>query len=527
MDQAASTPYDDIPYGNFAFPTTHPDRLATVAWLFGMEPAPVDGCRVLELGCASGGNLIPMAEQLPDSEFLGIDRSGRQIAEGRDMIQALGLTNIELRQLDILDIGAGLGTFDYIIAHGLFSWVAPKVQEKVLSICRTHLAPQGAAFISYNTYPGWHLRGMVREMMLFSARRFRDPQLRIHEARGWIDYLVQATAEQNNAFSLLLKEELELLRARPDWYLLHDHMEQINAPLYFEQFVERAALHELQYLGEAELHAMAAAKWTAELEYSMRRQSMSLLDMEQIQDFVNNRTFRQTIVCHARVPLNRWAGPEAVTRLFVSSSAKPVVADSDTANADGELFRDDEGHTVRTGEALLQAAMRYLAGAWPRPVPFDSLLAAARACLPEKTRDEPDALPRDRGALAHFLLHGATLSPVVELHSHAPRVRLDVCERPTASPVARRQAAAGREVTNLRHQPVSLSETSRQVLRHLDGGHDRAALLDMMDNLIQQGKLTAQENGETLPNEKRLRELMPAVLDQVLEKISKDALLIG
>src|SRR5688572_22135916 len=69
----SSTSYDEVPYINRSFPQTHPDRLATLATLFGVATADIDRARVLELGSASGDNLIPMALALPGSQFLGID----------------------------------------------------------------------------------------------------------------------------------------------------------------------------------------------------------------------------------------------------------------------------------------------------------------------------------------------------------------------------------------------------------------------------------------------------------------------
>src|SRR5215831_9257249 len=109
-----------------------------------MNPAPLDRCRVLELGCGDGGNLIPMAYRLPGSEFVGLDRGERGIEAGRAMARAARVSNIDLRCLDILDTGSELGKFDYIIAHGVYSWVPELVQERLLAICRTHLNPQGS-----------------------------------------------------------------------------------------------------------------------------------------------------------------------------------------------------------------------------------------------------------------------------------------------------------------------------------------------------------------------------------------------
>ena len=164
------TSYDEVPYKSFPFPQSHPDRLATVATLFGMTPPPVEHCRVLELGCSSGGNLIPLAEQLPESRLVGIDASQRQIADGQETVRALGLTNIDLQQRDIASVRPEFGEFDYIIAHGVFSWVPNAVQDCILEICARNLAPQGIAYVSYNTYPGWHM-DFVRNRMFRQTLR--------------------------------------------------------------------------------------------------------------------------------------------------------------------------------------------------------------------------------------------------------------------------------------------------------------------------------------------------------------------
>ncbi|MFN0035513.1 MAG: methyltransferase domain-containing protein [Saprospiraceae bacterium] len=154
MTSSASS-YDQCAYPSYPYPQTHPDRLATIAALFGLNPPDVERCRVLELGCAGGGNLLPMAEQLPGSTFVGIDNSAKQIEQAVQATKALGLTNIDFRTLDLREIDDGFGEFDYIICHGLYTWVPKELQPKIIAICRRHLAANGVAFISYNTLPGW------------------------------------------------------------------------------------------------------------------------------------------------------------------------------------------------------------------------------------------------------------------------------------------------------------------------------------------------------------------------------------
>ena len=84
----AETPYDEVRYPGRFYPQTSPERLATLGTLFGLNPAPVDHCRVLELGCGDGGNLLPLAELLPRSSFLGIDLARAAIEHDLDTFRA-------------------------------------------------------------------------------------------------------------------------------------------------------------------------------------------------------------------------------------------------------------------------------------------------------------------------------------------------------------------------------------------------------------------------------------------------------
>ena len=122
--------YDAVPYPARAFPSSHPQHLATVATLLGLRPPSLEDCRVLELGCATGGNLVPMADDLASGRFVGLDLSHVQIEAARTAARKAGLKNVEFRCQDLLGFGApgapGGGpaeSFDYIIAHGLYSWV--------------------------------------------------------------------------------------------------------------------------------------------------------------------------------------------------------------------------------------------------------------------------------------------------------------------------------------------------------------------------------------------------------------------
>ena len=182
MAEVTESSYDAIPYDGRAFAETHPDHLATLAALHGLESPATDGCRVLEIGCGDGGNLAPMAESLPESSFLGIDLGETHIERARQFASDVGLTNVEFRQQDIAELGAEEGTFDYIICHGVYSWVPGGVQKRIFDICFRQMTPNGVAFISFNTLPGWHLKRMIRDVTAYHCADVTDPQKRLEES---------------------------------------------------------------------------------------------------------------------------------------------------------------------------------------------------------------------------------------------------------------------------------------------------------------------------------------------------------
>jgi methyltransferase-like protein/SAM-dependent methyltransferase len=508
-DETGVSSYDECPYDSYPYHQTHPDRLATVATLFGMKPPPIDGCRVLELGCASGGNLIPMALTLPASRFVGIDLSSRQIADGRKVVAELGLDNIDLRHLSILDVDQDFGRFDYIICHGVFSWVPSAVQDRILEICARNLAPQGVAFVSYNTYPGWHMSGMIRDMLRFHARRFAQPQKRAEQARALLNFLAATVAHEPSAYNSLLKEGLEVFRRVNNSYLLHEYLEEVNEPIYFHQFVERVAGHGLQYLAEAEVHAMVPGRFGPDVAATLEKLSSDFIEMEQFLDFVRNRKFRQTLLCHREVPLDRKVGPETLSEMYVASALQPASANLDIGSSAPAAFRSPQGRTPTTTDPLLKAALVHLAEHWPQAVSFAGLSGAARARLGWAASADP---ARDRQILGKSLLQLYSAN-LVELHiRELPFVR-QVPDRPLASPLARLQAASGPAVTNLRHESVSLGDLDRQVLRCLDGRHNRATLLEQLgDFLCASGKVSGTRS---------------AALDQCLARLANGPLFVG
>jgi SAM-dependent methyltransferase len=517
VSDAVRCSYDDLPYNSNFFVMTHPDRLATVAVLHGLTPPPVETCRVFEIGCAGGGNLLPMAQALPGARFVGIDLSPRQVADGRAIVEELGFDNVDLRAMSLMDVDDDFGQFDYIICHGVYSWVPPEARDKILSICARNLSPNGVAYVSYNCYPGWHLRGMVREMLLYHTRDFPDPRTSVRQARAFLDFLLKSSLQPDRVYAQMLKHEADLLDQAPDTYLFHEHLESENHPLYFREFIEGATAAGLQYLGPARYSALDQ-NLKPEVKHIIDQLGKDRISREQYLDFVQNRTFRHSLLCHAELTVPEGPRADAVRSLHVVAQAKPQSPSPDLSPGAAEEFVSPFGDRLSTNRPLVKAALTHLFEIWPLSETFDGLWAEVDARL--------GGSDGDPNALAEVLLR-LHMSNLVALHVFEPRFTLEPCQRPIASPVARLQAEGDTRVVSLRSHNVDLDEFDGLVLRLLDGTRDRTAIVSGLADWVADGTFEVRKGDRPLDDPALVRSVLDEALEPALRRLAGQALIVG
>jgi methyltransferase-like protein/trans-aconitate methyltransferase len=519
------TTYDQTPYASYPYAQTHPDRLAVIAAVHGLASADVRRARVLELGCCSGGNLIPMAEQLPDATFVGLDASSRQIADGQRTVERLGLSNINLLTMDILDVGKDLGEFDYILCHGVYSWVPRNVQDKILTICRDNLAKNGVAYVSYNTLPGWRMRGVIRDIMLYRARGFDQPQERINRARSLVDFLARSVPGEQNAYGMLLRREMEMLQNKEDSYLLHEHLEDHNEAVYFSEFADRARVAGLQYLAEADYGSTSLTNAPEQVRTVIESIAGDEIEVQQYLDFLRNRMFRQTLLTHADATIDRTPRGERLHGLYLSSQVRPEGEIGELNNGQPVKFRGPHAVTTTTNP-LMKACLLHLGSIWPRSIRFTELLAAARSTLHTGTVVVGTRESAMSDTVADPLLRCYTTGQV-ELSTTPNRYALSVSETPQASPYARLQAESGHVVTNCRHENTRLSDLDRTLLKHLDGTKGQDELLEAVTDAAVAGEVVVQNADEVVLDRDRLTELLRDPVRTAVDRLARSAFLIG
>jgi len=506
MDQITKklqSAYDAVAYESGVYRQSHPRQIAVVGLLAGLAPANVESCRILEIGCASGSNLLPMAEQLPASRFLGIDLSQRQIETGSNIVRELKLTNIELRCQDIMDFPVDAGQFDYIIAHGIYSWVPPAVQQKLLEICRAHLATQGLALISYNTYPGWRVKEIAREMMLYHARNAADAAQSIARGREIVQF-VSEHATDTGYYRDAMRHNHQRTLEGSDQYILHDHMETVNEPRYFWRFMEEAHTHGLAYVAESGADADPWVRISKPVREEIAKMSADRLEREQYLDFLVNRTFRSSVLCLTEAAdVTKSPSPNHIRRLQVAGNPPEV---DDGKNAQGlPRFKFGEGnYQVVLSDPRSIAVLRHLRRAWPASVPFAELVTAYinQSAIDPGQNKAVEAL--ERLVEAYYGLG------IVELWT-GPCNRISPTPGiyPRATRYARWQAVHNVPVISLRHSAANLDDAFRQLLPLLDGTHDRKALAAEILRRSQ------TDGGTAWPNK------TPKELDQLIESALK------
>ena len=293
--------YDSFLYVSKPFSSTNINNLQAKAKMYGLTPAPIKGARVLELGASCGGNLIPQALYYPEATFTGIDLSGVQVQHGNEIIQSIGLTNVTLLEKDILDIDESFGTFDYIIVHGIWSWVPDIVKDKILSICNVNLSDNGIAYVSYNTYPGWKRLEQLRDIMLYSEKRAMDQNLleRTLYTKNVLKMVADTMSsdERSRTQSDYKINNIQRVLNSNDYYVAHEYLETFNDPVYVSEFIDRAQKQGCAYIGDEVLQRSFISCLADDVASNIRTLSNgNYIDKEQFYDYVYDTQFRMSLL---------------------------------------------------------------------------------------------------------------------------------------------------------------------------------------------------------------------------------------
>lgn len=484
------TAYDEVIYPESTYSQSHPNRLATVATLFGIDCAPVETCRYLDLGCGVGAQPIAFAYSAPNATAMGIDYAEAQIAIGRQTIDNLGLDNVRLEAMSFADVPEDIGQFDYISAHGIYSWIAPHLRDALLSLIKRHLAPNGIAYVSYNTKPGWMLFGLTRDIMRFRVKDISDPHERAMAARDLLERIKQtpfSDEEQSDwgrffgVYDRLVKVVSDVLATKEEQVFLHDDLEVVMDAVYFHEFYDHIQGHGFEYLSDANFASNMGTNLPKSVQNNLQELSHNIVELEQYSDFFRNRTFRQSVLVHKEVPFTRKAKSERVIKLLATSSARQTESSPEEEKNGKERYGTMDNIFFTADDPMTKAAFHTLFDTFPTPISLVDLVTEARGRA-YAHNIAPRSLEEDAELTAGNLLMGyARSNDLIELHAWRPPFTGEISEKPVVSALARYQILRGDgRVTNLKLERMEPNPTTRALIPLCDGEHTTEDLFNFL-----------------------------------------------
>jgi trans-aconitate methyltransferase len=443
------------PYKTFARKETHPARIGALARLYGINAAPADRCALFEIGCGDGGNIIPLAAQYPQSSFLGIDLDDGLIEQGRAEIANLGLTNIELIVGNIAQYKPSSASYDYVICHGVYSWVSPDLQREILNRSVAALAAHGVFFVSYNTLPGWRQRGALRDILRVGASfvENEDDVVRLENAMAFLALIV----EQSSSITPYVREAAERLKSSEPSYLVQEFLGEHNSAQMFTDFMRDARGAGLQFISESRVVMMSSEDLSPQLNEVLTALDDNIVAREQVIDIVRNRMFRETLLCHESLQIDRGLSSATFKNLTFLTSYIPDDTSANDEVSGVRLIERYSGRDISAPAGECAEMLKVLAACGPQGANFEALRERSGV-------DEHECLRT---------LFTLWKTGFVE----ALTVPISSCrERAEVSPWARKQAVSNVRVTSALHESFNLSAEERAVLAQVIAPMTFAAL---------------------------------------------------
>lgn len=523
----AKNTYDESPYESYPFAQTTPAHLSTIAHLFGLKTPDIATARVLELGCASGGNIIPLAELYPKAKFVGVDLSAEQTKVGQDFVKKIGLKNVEIKTASITDIDKSYGEFDYIICHGVLSWVPDFVRESIFKVCAERLSPTGISYISYNTLPGWNMVRSIRDMMLYHSRGFSEIEEQITQSALLLDFIKDSLDGTDTPYAKVLKQEADVLSGQPRNYLRHDHMEDENFQYYFYQFMDEASKNGLQYLADTSVASMFLGN-LPEKAVEKLKEVNDIVRSEQYMDFITNRRFRSTILCKDNVAINRNLNNDIVKDLSFNAQIKPT-----TEVGKGKLEDDTsiEFCSITNAESKLtstspsmKALLMVLNENRDKYIEFDSLVELSMKKIAKLKLDKKNVANEIAGNLLRLIF-----SNYVNFSKYKFDNIEKVTDKPKAWPFAITQAPLNHNVwvANQLHERVGMNLLDAHILRYCDGKHNIDQIFDKLVSHVEKGDLTVNQGDKPVKDIRPLEKELKEYTKNALEGFRLNKLLVG
>lgn len=473
---ASEFAYDKVVYPSFVFPYIRPAKFGAIARLHGIDVGEIDRCRVLEIGCGDGANLMSIAYALPEAECVGFDLSGERIEEAKTGAREIGISNTSFFEMDLMAFDPERsGKFDFIIAHGFYSWVPDAVRERMLAIYRNCLTPNGIGYVSYNTLPGWHFRQFARDAMRFQSSLIEDPLEKVEAGIKFLRFIAGSLPPEATLRPFLEEETISIEDAHPS-STYHDDLADVNHPFYFEEFVAGIEKAGLRFLAESEPVSNFLGRFPRSTQDALNNLWHDYLRREQYIDFLRMRKFRSSLLCRFESEPSYRIETHGLDSLYVASKVRPI--------DDGIILEDDSIATYKgpydsefeLNHPLVKTSLDILSRSHPAPMRFDRLLEELRERFAGL---DPNDLAAGLTVTRAYFVELINSNAVEIFCYESPLMSSTLGDRPKISAFARWQAGRGAGVVNgLTGAGVKVTdEETRSLISLADGTRDQTQIV--------------------------------------------------
>ena len=500
----------------------HPEKLFSLSTFFGVQAKDYASARILEIGCGFAKELIAIASQLPNSTCIGIDVSDLIIEEAQQYAKSLELKNLTLKRASILEITLeSFGKFDYIIVQNVFSSVCEDTQKAIFALFEQLLMPNGIAYISYNTLPGWNMAKSVREIVQYHTQSHYIPSEKLRQARLLITFLRDNIRYKNSAYRSLLNEELLLLE--DENYFFSDYLSEHNSAYYFESFIQKAKLHKLQYLSDSNIETMFIGNFSENVGAQFKELSHDIIKTEQYLDFLTNRRFRMTLLCREGISINRNLKPENLRGFYLKSSFSSKVPIDSIIAQSGTLYHFLTASAIefKTKNAIELTFLKILAS---EKIPLKEGLISKKILANLR-------LPKnEESIIAQTILTTAlrlVLAGAIEIYATQRKFTSTLSEMPKTSDLVKLEAKHGNKVTSQLAESIIIDDFGRLLIQYLDGKHDQKTLIEKMMLHFEKNELTFSANTQAIPNRYEIKQYVQERTHALLTALADHALLLS
>lgn len=473
--------YNKVHYRGTIVPNSFPDHLSVCSIRKTGQHSPLQRFHLTEIGCGDGANLLPIAFYHPDSTFIGIDSAGSELGRAQEGVRQIGLQNIHFVHKDVCTLEPeDFAPCDYIIAHGLFSWVSEDTRGAILQFCRNCLSLTGLAYISYNAQPGWATRRLVRETLLRS-RSVQEAAVedKATKAIEVATQLLDALPSRDYAFAVLLAEELERVRDGKPFYVFHEYLADFNEGFWLRDFVKRARQNGLNYVGDAQF-----CRWEGQIPKELRS-GLSLRDLDPIEqeetaDLLCNRYFHTSILCRDDAPRESGSYREILEQVYIACSLHADSDPFDLTEGVVELFIGAHDQKITLDVSITKAAVVLLAAQWPAGMQLKTLFQQASKLLFEH---DCEVLDKAQSQLVEELI---TLfeAGAINLRLKEPNCNRFAPEYPKIHALARYEIEHREALTTPYHLPLTLNAQMLEVAHAMDGSKSKNEIKRLFEEEI-------------------------------------------